>query len=164
MDAKNIVEGALVYKGDLGGVGVLASVVGLNGQLQNDAEDVFGDDKWWGVQGGATVDLFGFKLGGSVATQEVGDTRKSFFTAGIGATLGPVNTSVTYGKIFDNNNDYRNVVGVDKASNLVVSADIALAPGLVLAGDVGFFDNDAEGGAPTGDAGWQAVGRVGLAF
>ena len=56
------------------------------------------------------------------------------------------------------------VNGVDKASNLVVSADYALAPGLVLAGDVGFFDNDAAGGAATGDKGWQAVGRVGLAF
>ena len=26
----------------------------------------FGSSSWWGVQGGATVDLFGFKLGGSI--------------------------------------------------------------------------------------------------
>jgi hypothetical protein len=53
-------------------------------------------------------------------------------------------------------------------SNLVFSADVGLMPGLVLAGDVGFFDNDLDG--DTEDAlgvdsdGWQAVVRLGLAF
>ena len=36
MDAKNIFEGAIAYDGDFGGVGVLASVVGLYGELKND--------------------------------------------------------------------------------------------------------------------------------
>ena len=45
------------------------------------------------------------------------------------------------------------------------SADVALAPGLVLAGDVGTFDNDSDGcDTGTGDTGWQAVGRLGVAF
>jgi hypothetical protein len=35
---------------------------------------------------------------------------------------------------------------------------------VVLAGDVGWFDNDRDGGGPTGDQGWQAVGRLGVAF
>jgi predicted porin len=165
MDAKNIVEGGLVYDGEFGGTALLASVVGVWGELKNDAEDVFGDDKWWGVQGGASVDLFGFKLAGSVATDNVGDTTRNFFTAGIGAALGPVNTSVTYGQIFDTNADFDEATGIgDKAYNLVFSADIALAPGLVLAGDVATFDNDTTVDTGTGDKGWTAVGSVRLAF
>ncbi len=146
MDAQNIVEGAVVYDGDFGGVGVLASVVGLYGELKNDAETTFGDDKWWGVQTGANVDLFGFKVGGSVGHDEVGETQRDFFTAGIGAALGPVNTSLTYGQIFNTNSDFDEATGIgDSAYNLVLSADIALAPGLVLAGDVSKFDNDSTG-------------------
>ena len=33
---------------------------------------------------------------------------------------------------------------MDKPYNLVFSADFALAPGLVLAGDVSAFDNDTD--------------------
>ena len=74
MEAENIVEGALVYDGDLGGVGVLASVVGLYGELKNDAEDTVRRRQVVGrPDGGANVDLFGFKLGGSVGHDEVGD-------------------------------------------------------------------------------------------
>jgi hypothetical protein len=44
----------------------------------------------------------------------------------------------------------------------VFSADYALIPTLVLAGDVGLFDNDARDVG--GDSGWQAVDRLGLVF
>ena len=81
MEAQNIFEGAIAYDGDFGGVGVLASVVGLYGELKNDAEDAFDDDKWWGVQTGANIDLWGFKFGGSVAHDEVGNTTREFYTA-----------------------------------------------------------------------------------
>ena len=47
---------------------------------------------------------------------------------------------------------------------LVFSADYALAPGLVLAGDVSWFDNDATEDTDTGDKGWAAVGSFRLAF
>jgi hypothetical protein len=166
MDAKNIVEGAAVYDGDFGGVGFLASVVGLYGSLKNDAETTFGDDKWYGVQAGANVDLFGFKLGGSVGTDNPGDGERNFFTAGIGYGFGPLNTSITYGQIFDANSEFEDATGIgSSAYNLVFSADYALAPGLVLAGDVGSFDNDATGDdTGTGDTGWQAVGRLAVAF
>lgn len=170
MEGKNVVEGALVYDGDFGGVGLLASVVGVWGELKNGADDAiadggFGDDKWWGVQAGAALDLYGFKLAGSIANDEVGDTTRKFFTAGIGAALGPVNTSITYGQIFDTNSDFDEATGIgDKAYNIVFSADIALAPGLVLAGDVSKFDNDATQDFGTGDKGWAAVGSVRLAF
>ena len=116
-------------------------------------------------QAGANVDLFGFKLGGSIANDAVGDTTRQFFTAGIAAALGPVNASVTYGQIFHTNQDFKEATGIgSEAYNLVFSADIALAPGLVLAGDVSTFDNDTTGNTGTGDSGWAAVGSLRLAF
>jgi outer membrane protein OmpU len=167
MEGQNVVEGGLVYDGEFGGVGILASVVGVYGELVNGGEDDFGDDKWQGIQGGANVDLFGFKLGGSYAYNEVGEQKNQFFNAGIGYGFGPVNTSVTYGQLVDTNSEFEAATGIgDKAYNLVFSADVAIAPGLVLAGDVSQFDNDQTGGADTGtgDTGWTAVGSVRLAF
>ncbi len=169
VDAENITEGAAVYDGDLGGVGILASVVGLYGKLKNGAsEDIaaggFGSSDWWGVQGGVNVDLFGFKIGGAVGSDNVGDTKRNFANIGAAAALGPVNTSIGYGFIFDANNDFTESTGIDKGHNLVVSADISLAPGLVLAGDVAWFDNDTKVDTGTGDQGWAAVGRLAVAF
>ena len=46
MEGENVVEGALVYDGEFGGVGFLASVVGLYGELMNGGDDDFGDDEW----------------------------------------------------------------------------------------------------------------------
>ena len=55
-----------------------------------------------------------------------------------------MNTSITYGQIFNTNSDFDEATGIgDKAYNVVFSADVPLAPGLVLAGDVSKFDNDA---------------------
>ena len=165
MQGENVFEGGLVYDGEFGGVGILASVVGLWGELKNGGEDAFGDDKWRGTQAGAVVDLFGFKLAGSYGYNEVGEQKNQFVTAGIGAALGPVNTSVTYARLIDTNSDYEDATGFgDAAQNLVFSADIALAPGLVLAGDVAVFDQDFTGGTGTGDQGWVAVGRFAVAF
>ena len=110
-------------------------MVGLYGELKNDAEDGFGATTGGGV-GRCQRRLFGFKLGGSVGTDDVGDAERNFFTAGIGYGLGPLNTSITYGTIFDTNTDFDEAQGCDKPYNLVFSADYALAPGLVLAGDV----------------------------
>ena len=88
-------------------------------------------------------------------------TRRNFYTAGIGYGFGPLNTSVTYGQIFDTNSDFDEATGLgDAAYNLVFSADYALAPGLVLAGDVSWFDNDVRSTpAPATRAG-AAVGSV----
>ena len=56
-----------------------------------------------------------------------------------------MNTSITYGQIFNTNSDFDEATGIgDKAYNLVFSADVPLAPGLVLAGDVSKFDNDSH--------------------
>jgi hypothetical protein len=78
-----------------------------------------------------------------------------------------VNTSITYGQLFDTSSEFEEVNGIgDSAYNLVFSADVAIAPGLVLAGDVAAFDNDQTGDADsgTGDTGWTAVGSFRLSF
>ena len=172
MQGQDTFEGALVYDGDLGGVGLTASVVGLYGWLKNAAKDDiadggFGGDEYWNATGGVALDLFGFRLAGSVGTDNIGDEDHQFATAGIGAALGPVNTSITAAYIWDSNSDFRDREGYDKPYNIVFSADIALAPGLVLAGDVAYFNIDNNGGpADTGtsDKGVAAVGRFAVAF
>ena len=88
MQAQDTFEGALVYDGDLGGVGIKASVVGLYGWLKNAAKDDvadggFGGDQYWNTTGGVALDLYGFKLAGSVGTDHVGDEDHQFATAGI---------------------------------------------------------------------------------
>ena len=161
MEAQNVVEGGLVWDGEVGEVEVLASVVGLWGSLRNEAESEFGGDRWWGWQAGATVDLFGVELGGSFADERLGDLDRTFFTAGIGWGEDEWNASITYGQVVDSAGElpYR------KPFNLVFSADYALAPGLELAGDLGLFDNDGtDPDYRGGDQGWQAVGRLGVAF
>ena len=165
MDAKNIVEGAIVYDGKFGGAGLQASVVGLYAELENVGEADFGEDKWWGIQGGAVLDIYEIKVAGNVASDNVGDTEKEFFTAGIAFGFGPVNASVTYGQIFNTNADYDELFGIsDQAYNLVFSADYTIAAGLVLAGDVSKFDNDTTDGTGRGDKGWTAVGSFRVAF
>ena len=139
-------------------------VVGVYGELKNDAETCSAT-----TSGGRA----GRRLVRPVRLQARRQRRHrqrrrhhaDFFTAGIGAALGPVNTSVTYGQIFNTNSDFDEATGIgDKAYNLVlVSADIALA----RAGAGGrreSFDNDTTVDTGTGDEGWTAVGSVRLAF
>src|SRR3954452_7553502 len=172
MEAQDVVEGALVYDGDFGGVGVKASIVGQYGQLKNGARaDIAaggfgGSDDWYSGVGGVALDLFGFKLAGSAGTDNVGATDPQFATAGIAYGIGPVNTSITAAYIFDSNDDFSERNGYDKPYNIVFSADYALAPGLVLAGDVAYFNLDTNGSYTrgTGDQGWAGVGSVRLAF
>lgn len=121
-----------------------------------------------------SIDVFGFKLAGSVARQEVGNAEKDFATACIGLALGPVNTSVSAGYVF--NSDELTVtstgsagaeadVELDSPYNIVLSADVGLMPGLVLAGDVGYFNNDVDGGdAFADDDGVQGIASLRLAF
>jgi predicted porin len=169
MEAENVTEGALVWDGDLGGVGIKASIVGQYGRLKNGAEASiadggFGGKDWYSGVGGVALDLWGFKLAGSVGTDHVGDIEHQFATAGIGYGFGPVNTSITGAYIWDSNNDFSDAVGYDKPYNIVFSADYALAPGLVIAGDVAYFDLDQNSTSVTGDKGYAAVGRFAVTF
>ena len=165
MEAENVVEGGLISDGEVAGVTVLGSVVGLYGSLKNGGEEDFGGDDWWGVQPGISFDLAGFRLAGGYGYNKIGDQKNQFATAGVGYGYGPLNTSITYGQMLDTNSDFDENTGIgDQAYNLVFSADYALAPGLVLAGDVATFDNDSTDDTGTGDKGWTAVGSFRLSF
>ena len=51
--------------------------------------------------------------------------------------------------------------------NLVLSADLDLVPGLMLAGDLAYFDNDLDRAAKDvtgGDRGWVWVAKLEVAF
>jgi outer membrane protein OmpU len=153
-------EGALTWTGSFGGVGITASGVGSVCDLK-----VGNGNSCWTWGGGATTSIFGFKLGGGYFSQSFGTQEKQFYNLGIGAGLGPANVSVTYGQVVDSKNLVVNGNTLDEPWNLVFSADIGLAPGLVLAGDVGFFNNDVQSGPFNGDDdGWQGVVRLGLTF
>jgi len=175
-EAEDVFEGGAVYEGDFGGFGITASVVGIVGNVKSleatddDDANEFGDGDWWGWQAGLSTEIFGFKVAGSFADESVGDVERTFFTAGIGYEIGPVDTSITYGQILESDNLFAETgQEVGDAGNLVFSATYALAPGLTLDGDVALFDNDLDGdddfaGNGVGDQGWSAVGRVALAF
>ena len=169
MQADNVFEGGLIYEGELADdVDLLASIVGLYGSLTStgadefsDDEDEFGDGDWWGWQAGTTIDVYGFRFGGSFADEKVGEFEKTFYTLGLGwGDEDTFNTSVTYGQVIASTG-----TPYDEPFNLVFSADYALMPGLLLQGDFGVFDNDGtDPDYPGGDKGWQAVVALELAF
>jgi predicted porin len=160
-DWEDLFEGALTYKGDFGGFGILASLIGSIGDNK-----VGGDDELYTYGAGVATELFGLKVAGGYFDEKVGAEEKTFFNAGVGYGYGPMNLSLTYGQVIDSNDLTGGADGqeLDEPYNLVLSADIGLMPGVVLAGDVGWFDNDASGDGETDDNGWQAVGRLGVAF
>jgi len=166
----NFFEGALVYVGSLGGLDIKAS--GVGGICDNQTADQ--SDDCYSYGGGAAVGLWGFQLAGGYFGQKVGAVKKTFYDAGVATKFGPVHASVTYAQVLDSNNltvnangDPDTPVDLDQPRNLVFSADVGLMPGLVLAGDIGIFDNDVNGHVPgtnLDDNGWQGVLRIGLDF
>ena len=70
---------------------------------------------------------------------------------------------MTHGRVLDTAGQ----PGVGTPWNLVMSADVVLAPGLMLAGDLAYFDNDLERTVRDdvgGDRGWVWVAKLELAF
>jgi hypothetical protein len=168
------VEGALTFTGSFGGADITASLVGSTCRIEGAGDD----DDCWTAFGGAAITFRGFKIAGGYGSEDIGaggaaNINQDFWNAGVGTSFGPVNMSVTYGQA--NPNDV--IVNGNRVDgdpyNIVVSADIGLMPGLVLAGDIGFFDNDVgeydpaldtNGVGDVDDDGWQGVVRLGLAF
>ena len=74
--------------------------------------------------------------------EDAGGQRRRYVNAGVGRWFGPVYTSLTHGRVLGTSG----YDGVGEPWNLVLSADLELAPGLLLAGDVAYFDNDLDRG------------------
>jgi len=152
------VEGALVYEGDFAGLGVQASVVGSIADVKDEA--ALGGDDAWSWYAGAATDIFGFKVAGGFGDEEFGSLEKTYYNAGVGYGLGPVNVSLNYGQIIDSDG-----YGSDEPYNIIGGADFALMPGLVLGGEVLYFDNDRQDNADgLEDDGWVYLGTLRLAF
>lgn len=173
VEAGDVVEGALRYEGELGGLDLTAGVSGLYGDIKD--EDASGGDDYWALQGGLIVGLFGLDVGGGYLKQEAGEIETDSITFGVGAGFGPaiddddgelVRVALTYGRFLDTDDLTVNDNELGEPWLVILSATLGLMPGLTLAGDVGYFDNDVEGEevGTSGDDGWQAVGRLGVAF
>ena len=169
--AGDIVEGIAHYVGEFGEVRLLGSLSGLYGDIKD--EDAAGGDDYWAAQAGAVVEAFGVSVGGSYLTEEVGSLEVDAVTLGIGTGfggddegVGGFNVSLNYGQIISSVDLSLNDSEVDEPYTLVASADYGIAPGLILQGDVAYFDNDVEGEPVNADDdnGWFAVMALALEF
>ncbi len=131
-------------------------MVGLYGELKNDAEDAVRRRQVVGRAGRRQRRPVRLQARRQRRHDEVGDTERDFFTAGIGYGFGPVNTSITYGQIFDTNSDFDEATGIgDKAYNLVFSADYAPGAGPGAGGRREQVRQRQHGDTGTGDKGWH---------
>ncbi|MCS6878768.1 MAG: porin [Geminicoccaceae bacterium] len=145
---KDWVEAGLTYTGAFGGVGVTAAVVG--GIAEADFSGP--DDDLKTIFGGLQLDLFGVSLAGGIGTEEVLGIDRDWFNLGAKAEVGPVALSVTYGRA--------NFDPGPEPHNLVFGAELGIAPGLSLSGEVSFFDEDRGGD----DDGVLGLVRLGVDF
>jgi predicted porin len=158
------VEGALVYEGELAeDVELEASLVGSRGEVQDRDEFAGGRDLWTYFAGFA-AEVGDLELGAGFGDEDVGGLEKRYVNLGIAYELDEVAVSLTHGRVLRT----RGYEGVGEPWNLVLSADMALLPGLVLAGDLAYFDNDLdpeEAEDFTGDdSGWVWVTRLEVEF
>ncbi len=151
------VEGAAVYKGAFGGVGVQASLVGSIADIKDEA--ALGGDDGWAWYGGAALDLFGFKVAGGFGDEEFGSLEKTYFNAGGAVKLGPANVSINYGQIIDSEG-----YAADEPYNIILGADVGPMPGLIVGAELLYFDNDIEDPVSDDDDGWVYLGTIRLAF
>ena len=163
VEAGDVTEAGLLYETSLGGVGLAAGLTGLYGDIKD--EDVAGGDDFWQWQAGAVLEVAGFKIGGSYQEEEAGALEVKSVSAGISRDFGSFLLALTYGQHLDTEELTVNGNELDQPYLVILSGTVPLMPGLTLDGDVGYFDNDVkDGDGPSGDHGWQAIGRLGLEF
>jgi hypothetical protein len=150
-------EGAAVYKGAFGDVGLQASLVGSVADVKDEAG--LGGDDAWAWYGGTAVDLFGFKVAGGFGDEEFGSLEKTYFNAGGAVKLGPANVSINYGQIIDSDG-----YTADEPYNIILGADVGPLPGLIVGAELLYFDNDIEDPVSDDDNGWVYLGTIRLAF
>jgi hypothetical protein len=163
LEATHWVEVALVYEGELERFDLAASMVGGWGEAKDQGGDGAGAGDLWAYYAGAAAWLSELELGAGFGGEDIGGLRRRYLNAGIGTGIGPVYTSLTYGRVLWT----EGYDGVGQPWNLVLSADLDLAEGLVLMGDVAWFANDLDedARAATGDDhGLVWIARLELAF
>ena len=159
-EAQHWFEAALIYEAELEQVDLAASVVGGLAEL-SDTE--FDRDRLWTWYAGGEAIFNELTLGGGAGVEDVGGQRRRYVNAGAGYHLDEVYLSLTHGRVL-NTSGY---AGVGEPWNLVLSADLEIVPGLTLAGDLAYFDNDLDRTAKDvtgGDRGWVWVAKLEVAF
>jgi len=164
----DLFEGIVSYKGNFGDIGVLAALIGTYGHFNDGGS---GDDETYKIYGGTAITAFGLKFGGGLGYQKgarplnldvdgassgnyeggVGfarDASYKWYNLGVGATFGPANVSVNWGQAFDTNGGANFPGGAKEPEPyaLILGADVGVAPGLVVGGELEYF----EGGDGTG--------------
>jgi len=182
--ADDLFEGMVSYKGNFGDVGILASVIGSYGHANTPGE---GDDETYKIYGGAAVTAFGFKFAGGTGYQKgarplnldadgasqgnyIGgvtfarDASYKWYNLGVGGTFGPANVSLNWGQVYDTDGG-ENFDSAEfdepEPQALILGADVGVAPGLVVGGEVQWFDNRDN---TSGDNGVLGLVGVRVAF
>jgi hypothetical protein len=118
-------------------------------------------DTFWTVYGGAATTIFGLKLAGGAGSEDTGGMKRDYFNVGVGASYGPVNLSLNYGKVVDSSG-----YDANKPDIWIAGFDVGLMPGLVAGAEVAYFDNDLPSSVQTAgnDKGWSWLADLRLAF
>ena len=157
------VEGALVYAGEFGDVEIAASLVGSLGEAK-DPDELAGEREVWTYFAGVTAEVGDLGVGAGFGDENVGGQEKRYLNVGVAYAIAEgLDLSVTHGRVLRT----EGYDGVGEPWNAVASAGVELAAGVVLAGDMAYFDNDLDPGAEgfTGDdSGWAWVTRLEVAF
>jgi outer membrane protein OmpU len=171
VESGDVFEGVIGYTFENEGetFSVKTVVSGLYGDIKD--EDAVGGDDYWALQGGAVLGFGRFEVAGSYLTEEVGSLELEAVTAGVAIAFGPdddpgqFRLSLNYGHVTDAEELTLNDNELDKPYAIILSADYVLAPGLLLQGDVSYFDNDVEGDTVnTDDDGVAGVAALALEF
>jgi len=160
VDAEHWVEAAAVYEAEFDRFDLAASLVGGIADLKDPELD---DDRLWTWYAGGQAEFDEIALGGGFGMEDAGGQRRHYLNAGVGYRLDAVHTSITHGRVLSTSG----YAEVGEPWNLVLSADLELASGLLLAGDVAYFNNDLDRAARDetgGDRGWVWVAKLEVAF
>ena len=111
MDAKNIVEGAAVYDGEPRRRRLDRLAGRPLGELRTTARRRR-RRRLVRRLGWRQRSICSASSSAAASAPRSGDAERDFFNAGIGARLGPVNVSVTYGQIFDSDIDFVESTGI----------------------------------------------------
>lgn len=160
-ERKDWIEAALIHEREFDTAELAASLVGGLGRITR--EDG-GDGRLWSGHAGFALVLDSLELGAGIGAEDLDGEAKRYASLGVGTPLGPVYASLTASRVLDTDG-YQ---GVGRPWNIVLSADLGLAEGLVLAGDLAYFDNDLDRTAQQegleGDRGWAWVIELGVSF
>jgi hypothetical protein len=159
-DFEHLVEAAATYSAAGDRFDLEASVVGGVAELKDGA---FAGDRLWTWYAGGQVEFDDLALGAGFGMEDAGGERRRYLNAGIGHWFEPVYASITHGRVLGTSG----YTEVGEPWNVVLSADLTLAPGLLLAGDLAYFDNDLDRSARDatgGDSGFAWVAKLEVAF